>query len=131
MSQTGVGRRGEAQDCSAGLLHPVVYCPAVRKPTSAAGGPLVVPCGKQRLKVLGGLGADGRVKAARRAPEGLGLDATGCPATLAKGLSANGFLAGNPDGRGRLAPFPLAGRAGGRVTAGGCECERRIPHETA
>jgi hypothetical protein len=34
-------------------------------------------------------------------------------ATLAKGLSAMAFLAGNPDGRGRLAPFPLAGRAGG------------------
>jgi len=95
------------------------------------GGPLVVPCGKQRLKVLGGLGADGRVKAARRAPEGPGLDATGCPATLAKGLSANGFLAGNSDGRGRLAPFLLAGRAGGRVTGGGCGCECCIPHETA
>ena len=54
-----------------------------------------------------------RVKAGRRPPEGLGLDASARQSTLAKGLSDRGFLAGKPDGRGRLAPFPLAGRAGG------------------
>ena len=59
--------------------------------------------------------ACGRVKAGRRPPEGLGLDSAVRRPTLAKGLSANAFLAGKPDGRGRLAPFPLAGRAGGWV----------------
>ena len=48
---------------------------------------------------------------------------------LANGLSVMTFLAGNPDGRGRLAPFPLAGRAGGRVAAGGPGCECCVPHE--
>ena len=42
----------------------------------------------------------GRVKAGRRPPEGLGLDAVAQRETLAKGLSVNAFLAGNPDGRG-------------------------------
>jgi len=68
-------------------------------------GPLVVSCGTQQGQPASSPGADGRVKAARRAPEGLGLDATVRRATLAKGLSAKAFLAGNPDGRGRLAPF--------------------------
>ena len=43
------------------------------------------------------------------------------PATLAKRLSAEAFVADSPDGRGRLAPFPLAGRAGGRVSASGSD----------
>ena len=84
---------------------------------------LVVSCGTQQSQLAWFCGEDGRVKAARRAPAGLGLDAIGWPATLDKGLTAMTFLAGNPDDRGRLAPFPLAGRAGGRVTAGGWGCD--------
>jgi hypothetical protein len=73
-------------------------------------------------------GLCGRVKDGRRPPEGLGLDAVAQPAKLAKGLSANDFLAGKPDGRGRLAPFPLAGRAGDgwAATAFGSPTAHRI-----
>ena len=70
----------------------------------------------------------GRVKAGHRPPEGLGLDAVGHRETLAEELSANAFLAGNPDGRGRLAPFPLAGRTGGWVAAARPNCDCRVPH---
>ena len=55
------------------------------------------------------------VKAGRRPTEGLGLDVGERRSALAKGLSDKEFLAGKPDGRGRLAAFPLAGRAGGWV----------------
>ena len=83
-------------------------------PAGEAERPLVVSCGTQQVQAASSPGAVGRVKAARRAPEGLGLDATYRPATLAKGLLAKAFLATNPDGRGRLAPFPLAeGRGDG------------------
>jgi len=58
---------------------------------------LVVSCGEQQCQVPGVPGVDGRVK----------------------GLSGKDFAADSPDGRGRLAPFPLAGRAGGWMAAGG------------
>ena len=76
-------------------------------------GPLVVSRGEQQSQPTRSIGARGRIKAARRATEGLGLYATIRPATLARSLSAKAFLAGSPDGRARLAPFPLAGRGGG------------------
>ncbi len=52
------------------------------------------------------------VKAGRRSPKGLGLDPAVSRVTFAKGVVSRHFLAGNPEGRGRLAPFPLAGTAG-------------------
>ena len=66
----------------------------------------------------------------RRAPQGLGLDATIRPATLAEGLSAKALLAGTlTAGGGGLAPFPMARRPGGWATAGGPAYQCCVPHE--
>jgi len=66
--------------------------------------PLVVSSETQQGQSAGSSGADGRVKAPRWVPEGLGLDATVRRATIAKRLSAKAFLVSNLNGRVRVAP---------------------------
>ncbi len=80
---------------------------SLRHPLPRVQGPLICAC-----TVVDARGGRRLVKAGQRPPEGLGLDETIATADADGGLAGRVVSASKPDDRGRLAPFPPAGRAG-------------------
>ena len=80
--------------------------------------PLVVSCGTKQSHTRLGCSVRARLVAVSRLavghPQGLALTQPHAVKRSPKGCRPESLWADNPAGRGRLAPFPLAGRAGDR-----------------